>query len=52
MDKHGEGNYDDGIYYVFPKAGYQNFLHVSLQMYTLNPDVESCDIRLTALDDN
>lgn len=50
MEKHGDGNYDDGIYYQFNKTS--DYLHLSVQMYTLNPDVESCDIRLTANDIN
>lgn len=42
------GAYDDGIYYYF---GPNTPEHIRLEMKTDSPDVESCDIRLTTIND-
>ena len=40
------GMYDDGIYYFFGDAKPQ---HVRVKLQTDNPDIETCDVRLTSL---
>ena len=42
-----EGKYDDGIYYYFGNHNDTKDLQVSVEMYTYNQDIETCDIRLT-----
>jgi hypothetical protein len=43
------GSYDDGLYIYFgdSKPG-----HITLEMWTDNPDIETCDLRLTSIDPN
>ena len=52
MNKIGDGNYDDGIFYYFGNNGQDGTLHVTAMMQTENPEVESCDIRLTQIASN
>ena len=52
LSKSGDGNYDDGLYYYFGKHGQDSTLQVSAMVSTNNPDVESCDIRLTQVERN
>lgn len=43
------GAYDDGIFYYFGDSKPQ---HITVQMQTSNPDIESCDLRLTSINQN
>lgn len=40
------GSYDDGIYITFPASKPK---HISFQVWTENPNVETCDVRLTSI---
>jgi len=43
------GYYDDGMYYYF---GDNTPKHISVQMQTANASIESCDLRLTTIDND
>ena len=44
------GSYDDGIYYYF--GGDKTPQHITLEMWTDDPDIETCDLRLTSINSN
>ena len=44
------GSYDDGIYYYF--GGDKTPQHITFEMWTDDPDIETCDLRLTSIDSN
>ncbi len=43
------GSYDDGIYIYF---GDKKPQHITYSMWTDDPDIETCDFRLTSIDRN
>jgi len=43
------GSYDDGIFIRFANSTPQ---HITFEMYTEDPDIETCDFRLTTVDNS
>ncbi len=43
------GSYDDGIYYYFGDKSPQ---HITFEMWTDDADIETCDMRLTSVNQN
>lgn len=44
------GSYDDGIYYYF--GADKTPQHITFEMWTDDPDIETCDLRLTSINSN
>lgn len=44
------GSYDDGIYYYF--GGDRQPQHITFEMKTDDPDIETCDLRVTSINAN
>ena len=43
------GSYDDGIYYYF---GDKMPMHITFEMWTDDADIETCDLRITSVNQN